>query len=686
MYKNKKIFILGMAKSGYEVAKLLSSDNEIFITDMKEQEKDKVEELEKLGVTIKICDDPIEYLDDSFDIMVKNPGIKYTHPCVVKAKELGIPVINEVEVAYHYIDKNVKIIGVTGSNGKTTTTSIIYEIMKKAFGDKVILAGNIGTPLCHYAKDIKKDSYLVMEISDHQLCDMYDFKTNVSVMTNIYECHTDFHDSYVMTKKKIFNNHSKDDIAIINMDNSEEMELTSDIVSTKEYFSCDKKTDCYYKDGFIYYKDEKYIDGFRGIYMPYWAYHVSQKGPVVLRGEKSKRRGDYIYTDHFDINGDMDCQYKGISFDASSSFDDNISEAIAPYDVKNMAGFTPAFLSGFYADTADVGCDVYMNDAIDMAGEETYDYVANNIPLGGVSLRETESTIKSKCNAVIESVDRTLYPVWFLSYRNRDRVAYATVNGQTGKVSADLPVSIGRYFAGSALLAVPIFILLNMFFTLRPKVTLNVAAVIALVTIILYVFELGKIKRRDQKLDDRGSWEESKLSSRRYKAGTDNDNLAKQMADGRNNARINRVSKKEKNKMAPLLKVVVIFAICMVGIPNFMFAFSLFSAVFSVGSSFFVSAACFAIGVIITLSNCRTYKEVSGGKNVPGSVGALVALAVSTLILLINPVSDLFYYGAVIFVLASLMFTLVELIKYYNVLATRRLPQFDNYKGGNDNA
>ena len=158
------------------------------------------------------------------------------------------------------------------------------------------------------------------------------------------------------------------------------------------------------------------------------------------------------------------------------------------------------------------------------------------------------------------------------------------------------------------------------------------------------------------------------------------------MADGRNNARINRVSKKEKNKMAPLLKVVVIFAICMVGIPNFMFAFSIFSAVFSVGSSFFVSAACFAIGVIITLGNCKTYKEVSGGKNVPGRVGALVALAVSTLILLINPVSDLFYYGAVIFVLASLMFTLVELIKYYNVLATRRLPQFDNYKGGNDNA
>lgn len=435
-------------------------------------------------------------------------------------------------------------------------------------------------------------------------------------------------------------------------------------------------------------KNEKYIDGFRGIYMPYWAYHVTQKGPVVLNGEKSKRRGDYIYTDHFDINGDMDCQYKGISFDASSSFDDNISEAIAPYNVKNMAGFTPAFLSGFYADTADVGCDIYMNDALDMAGEETYDYVKHNILLGGVSLHESESTINSKCNAKIESIDRTLYPVWFLSYRNRDRVAYATVNGQTGKVSADLPVSIGKYFAGSALLAVPIFILLNMFFTLRPKVTLTIAAIIALITIILYMFELGKIKRRDQKLDDRGSWKESKLSNCQYgvDANAGKDNLAKQMPDGRNRAITDRINKANKDKNSSLLKAVIIFSICIVAIPNFMFVFSIFCAIFSGGGSFFVSAVCFVVGVVVTIVNNNTFKEVSGGRSVPGSIGALVALAVSNLILIINPVSDLYYYGAVILVLIALMFTLVELIKYYNVLATRRLPQFENYKGGNDNA
>lgn len=263
MYKNKKIFILGMARSGYEVAKLLATDNEILITDMKEQDNEKIKELEGLGVSFILSNTPEELLDNSFDIMIKNPGIKYDHKCVVKAKNIGISVINEVEVAYHYLDKGVNIIGVTGSNGKTTTTSIIYEIMKKAYGDKVVLAGNIGTPLCHYVKNIKSGDYLVMEISDHQLCDMYDFKTNISVITNIYECHTDFHDSherYVMTKKKIFNHHTKNDTAIINMDNEEVMNMTKDINSSKLYFSCNNETNCYYKDGFIYLNDNKYID------------------------------------------------------------------------------------------------------------------------------------------------------------------------------------------------------------------------------------------------------------------------------------------------------------------------------------------------------------------------------------------------------------------------------------------
>ena len=147
MFKNKKIFVLGMARSGFEVSKLLSKENEVFVTDMKDQIDEDKEVLASLGVKFSVLDNPEEYLDSTYDLLVKNPGIKYTHPCVVRARELNIPVINEVEVAYHYLDESVKIIGITGSNGKTTTTTLTYEILKAAYPERTHLAGNSGIPL-----------------------------------------------------------------------------------------------------------------------------------------------------------------------------------------------------------------------------------------------------------------------------------------------------------------------------------------------------------------------------------------------------------------------------------------------------------------------------------------------------------------------------------------------------------
>ena len=256
MFENKKIFILGMARSGYEAAKLLSDyNNEIIVTDGKEQKEELVSELESLGVKVIITGDQLSLLDDSFDYVIKNPGIKYDNPVVVKAKELGIKVINEIEMAYLFLDKSVNIIGVTGSNGKTTTTTLISEFMKNSF-DNVYLGGNIGIPLSNFVRDIKPNSYLVLEISDHQLCDMYDFKTNVSVLTNITPTHLDFHKSYEvyqMTKKKIFNNHTSDDLAVINKDDEVSMKITDDIKSTKVYYGHDKTNLAYYDEEGIYY-------------------------------------------------------------------------------------------------------------------------------------------------------------------------------------------------------------------------------------------------------------------------------------------------------------------------------------------------------------------------------------------------------------------------------------------------
>lgn len=256
MFENKKIFILGMARSGYEAAKLLSNyNNEILVTDMNEQDSNQVLELEEKGVKIVITDSPVSLLDDTYDFVIKNPGIKFDHPLLVKARELNIKIINEVEMAYSFLDKDINIIGVTGSNGKTTTVNLIYRFLKEE-KDNVILGGNIGTPLSHYALDVKKGTYLVLEISDHQLLDMYNFKTNVSVLTNITPTHLDFHPSYEVyknTKKKIFQNHTKDDIAIINTENEESLKVTEDIESTKYYYGSDKNNKAYYDEEGIYY-------------------------------------------------------------------------------------------------------------------------------------------------------------------------------------------------------------------------------------------------------------------------------------------------------------------------------------------------------------------------------------------------------------------------------------------------
>lgn len=263
MFENKKILILGMARSGYEVAKLLSKyNNEIIVTDGKKQDENHVEELEKLGIKVTICDNPEEMLDDSYNYVIKNPGIIKTHKCVLKANKLNIPVINEVEVAYHFMPKNTFIIGITGSNGKTTTTTMIYETMKRA-NLPVHLAGNIGLPLSSVIQNMSENEYLVIEISDHQLVDMYDFKTNISVMTNLSEVHLDFHgdyETYKNVKKKIFNHHTQNDLAILNKENIDVVNLTKDIESSKKFFSSKEKADAYVEGNYICVDNEKILD------------------------------------------------------------------------------------------------------------------------------------------------------------------------------------------------------------------------------------------------------------------------------------------------------------------------------------------------------------------------------------------------------------------------------------------
>lgn len=267
MFENQKILILGFARSGYEAAKfLIQRGNQVVLNDSKQEELQdakKVKELRELGVEFVFGSHPDDLLDSTFDYLIKNPGVPIHHKYVLKARELGIEVINEVEMAYRLFPKNVTLIGITGTNGKTTTTSLTYAIVKEAFGDRAFLAGNIGFPLSGVLRELKEGDVVVMEVSCQQLANLSTFHPNIAVMTNLSPAHIDFFGSYEVYKKakaKLFQNQTKDDVAILNVENADVLDETKRILSTKKFFSSENSINGCYLDGRdIYYYDKKIL-------------------------------------------------------------------------------------------------------------------------------------------------------------------------------------------------------------------------------------------------------------------------------------------------------------------------------------------------------------------------------------------------------------------------------------------
>ena len=227
-------------------------------------ENPEAQELLSLGIKVITGSHPIELLDEEFSLMVKNPGIPYSHPLVAKAQEMGIPVITEVELAYEVAE--CPIIGITGTNGKTTTTTMT-GLLLNAGADQGIarLAGNIGYPASGVAQEAKPEDKIVMELSSFQLMGITDFRPHIAVITNIYEAHIDYHGTrkeYVKAKWNLQKNMTEKDYLILNWNQSELQELAQRTkarvlpFSTKEVLE-----DGVYADDYsIYYKKEKIME------------------------------------------------------------------------------------------------------------------------------------------------------------------------------------------------------------------------------------------------------------------------------------------------------------------------------------------------------------------------------------------------------------------------------------------
>ncbi|MBO4107371.1 UDP-N-acetylmuramoyl-L-alanine--D-glutamate ligase [Streptococcus suis] len=262
-FKNKKVLVLGLAKSGEAAARLLDRLGAIVtVNDGKPFEDNPMAQaLLEDGIRVICGSHPLELLDEEFALLVKNPGIRYDNPMVVKALDKGIPVWTEVELAY--LVSEAPIVGITGSNGKTTTTTMIAEVLN-AGGQSAKLCGNIGYPASEVVQEARDKDCLVMELSSFQLMGTESFLPKIAVITNLIASHLDYHgsfDQYVAAKWMIQRQMTSENILVLNFNQEEARALAHETKATVLPFSTQEVVEgAYLLDGKLYFKGEWIMD------------------------------------------------------------------------------------------------------------------------------------------------------------------------------------------------------------------------------------------------------------------------------------------------------------------------------------------------------------------------------------------------------------------------------------------
>ncbi|WP_050181530.1 UDP-N-acetylmuramoyl-L-alanine--D-glutamate ligase [Domibacillus robiginosus] len=262
-FNGKKVLVLGLAKSGLAAARLLKKlGAEVTVNDGKPlEENEAARVLSTEGIPVICGSHPVELLDEGFELVVKNPGIPYSNPIISKAVLDGMPVITEVELA-GFISE-APFIGITGTNGKTTTTTLIDEMLKKD-GKSTVLAGNIGKVASEVVQQAKPEDHVVIELSSFQLMGIQEFRPHIAIITNIYDAHLDYHGSreeYVGAKMKITQNQTEEDFLIINADQEALLSLAGASMANVIPFSVRQKVEngAYIENGMVYFQEEAII-------------------------------------------------------------------------------------------------------------------------------------------------------------------------------------------------------------------------------------------------------------------------------------------------------------------------------------------------------------------------------------------------------------------------------------------
>lgn len=264
----KKVLVVGLARSGMAAIRVLKKlGAEVTLSESK-----KKEDIKEIGFlnenNVEIVGQDMSVFERDFDFVVKNPGVPYRSPMIQKLQERSIPVITEIELAYQ-VAKPQHYIAITGTNGKTTTSTLTYEILRRAFPGKAHLCGNIGIPLCEIVMENglmeEGGHYIALEISNFQLVNIDKFRPEVATIINLTPDHIDFMgslDNYYKSKTEVYRNMADSDVFLLNADDPVVKEYTDryPVKCAKESFSTDSQSaDCIAKDGYLEIKGEKII-------------------------------------------------------------------------------------------------------------------------------------------------------------------------------------------------------------------------------------------------------------------------------------------------------------------------------------------------------------------------------------------------------------------------------------------
>lgn len=262
----KKVLVLGLARSGMAAVKLLTRlGAEVTVSESKALSDIKeLPELQKMGV--RVVNQTEDVFEEDYFLAVKNPGINGKLRFVKRLRERGISVITEIELAF-MVSAPQHYVAITGSNGKTTTATLTYEIIRSQHPDKTLLCGNIGIALCEmvlqYDLINNEGYYIVLEISNFQLLDIVDFRPETAVIINLAADHLDFmgtEDAYYRSKLRVYENMKDSDLFLYNLDDELICAYTKQVpvgCSVCTYSLCDSSADLYADESAVYFRGEE---------------------------------------------------------------------------------------------------------------------------------------------------------------------------------------------------------------------------------------------------------------------------------------------------------------------------------------------------------------------------------------------------------------------------------------------